>query len=98
MFFLFLSHDDKAKVPIGLPISKKQSLMLMQLYYKENSLTMVFPSGKNHKLILLSMPAVYQTKTEGFVTVDPCYVAVRSTVQSTIKVQLKVTWMSSRRS
>ena len=30
---VFLSQD-KARIPIGLPISKKQSLMLMHLEYK----------------------------------------------------------------
>ena len=30
----FLSQDDKARMPIGLPISKKQDVMLMHLEYK----------------------------------------------------------------
>ena len=31
---LYVSQDDKAKVPIGLPISKKQTALLMHLEYK----------------------------------------------------------------
>ena len=30
----YVSQDDKAKVPIGLPISKKQTALLMHLEYK----------------------------------------------------------------
>ena len=30
----FLSHDNKARAPLGLPISKKQTAILMHLEYK----------------------------------------------------------------
>ena len=30
----YISQDDKAKVPKGLPISKKQTALLMHLQYK----------------------------------------------------------------
>ena len=51
----FLSQDDKARVPIGLPISKKQSIMLMHMEYKVQLPDHDFPIGENHKLI----PSVY---------------------------------------
>ena len=38
----FLSQDDKARVPLGLPISKKQTAILMHLEYKEHYLIMTF--------------------------------------------------------
>ena len=47
----FLSQDDKARVPIGLPISKKQDVMTMHLEYKVSLPDHNFPTGKSHKLI-----------------------------------------------
>ena len=38
----FLSQDDKARVPLGLPISKKQTAILMHLEYKDHYLVMIF--------------------------------------------------------
>ena len=52
---LFLSQDDKARVPIGLPISKKQDVMLMHVEYKVSLPSHDFTTGKQHKLI----PYVY---------------------------------------
>ena len=47
----FLSQDDKARVPLGLPISKKQTAILMHLEYKVMLPDHDFPIGEKHKLI-----------------------------------------------
>ena len=74
----FLSQDDKARVPIGLPISKKQDVMLMHLDYKVSLPDHDFLIGANHKLI----PSVYaccQKKSDGSIGYSgPTYVAIRS--------------------
>ena len=51
----FLSADDKARVPHGLPVSKKQTAILMRLEYRVKLLDNDFPIGEKHKLI----PCVY---------------------------------------
>ena len=51
----FLSADDKARVPLGLPVSKKQTAILMRLEYRVKLLDNDFPIGEKHKLI----PCVY---------------------------------------
>ena len=51
----FLSQDDKAHAPLGLPISKKQTAILMHLEYKVTLPDQDFPIGEKHKLI----PSVY---------------------------------------
>ena len=47
----FLSQDDKARVPLGLPRSKKQTAILMHAEYKVSLSDHDFPIGKSHKLI-----------------------------------------------
>ena len=51
----FLSADGKARVPIGLPVSKKQTAILIRLEYKVKLLDHGYPIGEKHKLI----PSVY---------------------------------------
>ena len=48
-----VSQDDKARVPLGLPISKKKTIILMHLEVKQPDQD--FPIGRKHKLI----PSVY---------------------------------------
>ena len=52
---LFMSQDDKARVPIGLSACKKQDVILIYLEYKVSLPDHDFPTGKQHKLI----PSVY---------------------------------------
>ena len=47
----FLSQDDKVHVPLGLPISKRQTANLMRLKYKAMPPDHDFPIGTKHKLI-----------------------------------------------
>ena len=47
----FLSVDDKARVPLGLPMSKKQTAILMHLEHRVKITDHDFPNGQNHKLI-----------------------------------------------
>ena len=76
---LFLSQDDKARVPIGLPISKKQNVILMHLEYKVSLPDHDFPIGKQLKLI----PSVYASskrqKNDPTISYNgPTYIAIRS--------------------
>ena len=47
----FLSVDGKARVPLGLPMSKKQTAILMYLEHRVKLTDHDFPNGENHKLI-----------------------------------------------
>ena len=74
--FLF-SQDDKARVPLGLPISKKQTDILMYSKYKVILPNHDFPIGTKHKLV----PLVYATclKKDGKVSHNgPTFISVRS--------------------
>ena len=42
----YLSQDDKARVPLGLPISMKQTAILMHLEYKFSLSDHDFPVGE----------------------------------------------------
>ena len=53
----FLSADEKARVPLGLPVSKKQTAILMQFEYRVKLPDHDFPVGEKHMLI----PSVYLT-------------------------------------
>ena len=74
----FLSQDDKARVPLGIPISKKQTALLMHVEYKVKLPDHDFPIGKRHKLI----PSIYAAcmkKDDGELCYSgPTYAAVRS--------------------
>ena len=73
----YLSQDDKAKVPLGLPISKKQTAFLMHVDYKVILPDHDFPIGARHKLI----PSVYAgcvIKESKISFSGPIYIAIRS--------------------
>ena len=74
----FLSQDDKARVPLGLPGSKKQTAILMHVEYKVSLPDHDFPIGKSHKLI----PSVYASclqKEDGTIGMNgPTYIVIRS--------------------
>ena len=52
---VYLSNDDKARVPLGLAAATLQSPILMHLDYKVRLSDHDFPVGDRHKLI----PSVY---------------------------------------
>ena len=73
----YLSQDDKAKVPLGLPISKKQTAILMHVDYKVTLPDHDFPIGAKHKLI----PSVYAgcvMKESKISFSGPTFIAIRS--------------------
>ena len=73
----FLSQDDKARVPLGLPISKKQTAILMHLEYKVTLPDHDFPIGEKHKLILSVYAACL--KKDGEVSYNgPTFIFIRS--------------------
>ena len=74
---LFLSQDDKASVPLGLPISKKQTAILMHLEYKVMLPDHDYPIGTKHKLI----PSVYAAylKKDGEISYNcSTFISIRS--------------------
>ena len=48
---LFLSQNDKARVPLGLPAARKQAPLLMHLDYKISLPDHDFVIASGHKLI-----------------------------------------------
>ena len=73
----FLSQDDKAHVPLGLPILKKQRAILMHLEYRVTLPDHDFPIGEKHKLI----PSVCAAclKKDGEVSYNgPTFISIRS--------------------
>ncbi|CAF4172871.1 unnamed protein product, partial [Rotaria sp. Silwood2] len=74
----FLSQDDKARVPIGLPAARKQAPLLMHLDYKVTLPDHDFVLAPGHKLI----PSVYaacvinQRKEVSYS--GPTYITIRS--------------------
>ena len=50
----FLSQDEKAKIPIGLPISNKQTALLIHFDHKISLPDHDFPIGEQH----ISIPSV----------------------------------------
>ena len=73
----FLSQDDKARVPLGLPISKKQTAISMHLEYKVSLPDHDFAIGETHKLI----PSVYAAcyiKDDEIGYSGPTFIAIRS--------------------
>ena len=73
----FLSQDDKARVPLGLPISKKRTAILMHLEHKVTLPNHDFPIGEKHKPI----PTVYAAclKNDDEVSYnDPTFISIRS--------------------
>ena len=74
----YLSQDDKARVPIGIPISKKQTAILMHLEYKVNLPDHDFPIGERHKLIPSVYAACFIQTDEKIGNSGPTYIAIRS--------------------
>lgn len=73
----YLSQDDKARVPLGLPVSKKQTALVMHVDYRVTLPDHDFPIGEKHKLI----PSVYaacNVKDEKVTFSGPTYIAIRS--------------------
>ena len=73
----FLSQDDKTRVLLGLPISKKQTAILMHLECKVTLPDHDFPIGEKHELI----PSVYAAclKKDGEVSYNgPTFISIRS--------------------
>jgi hypothetical protein len=73
----FLSQDDKARVPLGLPAANKQMPLLMHLEYKVTLPDHDFVIASRHKLI----PSVYAACVikDGCVGYSgPTYIAIRS--------------------
>ena len=73
----YLSQDDKARIPLGLPISKKQTALIMHVDYKITLPDHDFPIGEKHKLI----PSVYAAchmKDNKVSFSGPTYIALRS--------------------
>ncbi len=56
----FLSQDDKARVPIGIPISKKQTAILMHMDHLVSLPDHDFPIGERHKLIPSAMQHAFK--------------------------------------
>jgi len=84
----YLSQDDKARIPLGLPVSQKQSAILMHMEYRVRLPDHDFPIGEKHKLI----PSVYaacEQRADGSVSYSgPTYVCI---VASTTVVVLTPT-------
>ena len=88
---LYLSQDDKARRPPGLPISKKQTAILMHLEYKVSLPDQDFPVGENHKLT----PSVYAACLKGMMEKLDTVVqhSLLSETQNTIKGAHSPTWI-----
>ena len=74
----FLSQDDKARMPIGLPISKKQDVMLMHLEYKV-SFRSRFSRWKKSQADSISDASCNRRKeNDGIGYSGPTYIAIQS--------------------
>ena len=76
--FFFLCQDEKARVPLGLPVSKKQTAILMPVEYKESLPDHNFPIGKSHELIPSAYASYLQKEDETIGMNGLTYNAVRS--------------------
>ena len=73
----YISQDDKARVPLGLPVAKKQTALIMHVDYKIKLPDHDFSIGEKHKLI----PSVYaacHVKDRKISFSGPTYIAIRS--------------------
>ena len=73
----FLSQDDKARAPLGLPISKKQTAILMHLEYKVMLQDHDFPIATKLKLIP-SVYAAWLKKDDEVSYNDPTFMSIKS--------------------
>ena len=72
----FLSADDKARVSVGLPVSKRQTTILMHLEYRVKLLDHDFPIGGKHKLIPSVYAACEKNKDGSTGYNGPTYIAI----------------------
>ena len=74
----FLSADVKARVPLGLPVSKKQTVILMHIKFRAKRPVFGIPLGEKCKLI----PSVYaacEKNKDGSVGYNSVtYIAIRN--------------------
>ena len=75
---LYISQDDKAKVPLGLPISKKQTAILMHLEYKVLLPDHDFAIAPAHKLIPSVMAACLKKDGKKVGYGGPTLISIRS--------------------
>ena len=77
----FLSADDKARVPLGLAVSKKQTTILRHLRYSVKLPDHDFPIWEKHKLVL-SVYAAFEKSKDGSIGYNGLtYIAIRSEKQ-----------------
>ena len=74
---IFLSQDDKARLPLGLPISKRQTAILMYLEHKVTLPDHDFPIGEKHKLIPFVYAACLRKDREVSCN-GPTFISIRS--------------------
>ena len=74
----FLSQDDKARVPLGLLVSKKQTAILMHLEYKVSLPDHDFPIGGSPKLIPSVYASCLQKEDQSIGYSGPTFTAIRS--------------------
>ena len=74
----FLSADDKARVPLGLPVSKEQTAILMHVEYRVKLPDHDFPISEKHKLIRSFYAACEKNKACSIGYNWPTYITIRS--------------------
>ena len=72
----FLSADDKARVSLDLPVSKKQTAILMHLEYRVKLPDHDFPIERKHKLIQSVYAACEKNKDGSTGYNGPTYIAI----------------------
>ena len=89
-FVFYLSQDDKARVSLGLPISKKQTAILMHPEYKVSLPDHDFPVGEIANCSLPCMQRAWKRIMEKWDTVVQH--SLLSGTQNTIRVVHSPTW------
>ena len=82
-----LSVDDKAKVPIGVTATNKQTPLIMHVDYEIRLPDHDFVKAAKHKLT----PSVYAACEIRSTSSGPTYIAIRSTVQPVQPILMVVT-------
>ena len=72
----FLSADDKARVPLGLSVSKNQTTILMPLEYRVKLPDHDFPIVEKCKLISSVYTACEKNKDDSIDYNGPTYIAI----------------------
>ena len=75
---LYISQHDKAKVPLGLTISRKQTAILMHLDYKVTLPDHDFPIGPQHRLIPSVMAGCLKKDGKKVGSSGPTLISIRS--------------------